>query len=114
MTSLFVHANVLFLLKFGKVLDGQMLKSWCERARDVSKNGWYWEYKLSDLNIESVTISTDGQRAIVEATLKEAANLYDAEKCEVIDSYESSYTTRYELTSNDKSWKITSGAVLRS
>lgn len=100
--------------KLSEVLDGGMLKSWSERARDVSTNGWCWEYKLMNLNIESVTISTDGRKAVVEATLREAANLYDESKREVIDSYESSYTTKYELSAIDGVWKITSGAVLRS
>lgn len=100
--------------KLSEVLDGRMLKSWSDRAADVSKNGWFWEYKLISLSIDSVTISTDGRRAIVEATLQEAASLYDQKKLEVTDSYHSTYTTRYELAAIDSSWKITSGAVLRS
>lgn len=97
-----------------KVLDGQMLKSWSERAKDVQKNGWYWEYKLTNLNIDSVTISTDGRRAMIEATLWEGASLYDEKKAKVSDSYQSSYTTRYELANSNGLWKITSGTVLRS
>lgn len=97
-----------------EVLDGQMLKSWSERAKDVQKNGWYWEYKLTNLNIDSVTISTDGRRAVIEATLWEGASLYDEKKAKVSDSYQSSYTTRYELANSNGLWKITSGTVLRS
>ncbi|KAI5078394.1 hypothetical protein GOP47_0006065 [Adiantum capillus-veneris] len=100
--------------KLSEVLEGSMLKSWSERAWHISKNGWCWEYKFSNLNIESVTISTDERRATVEATLREAANLYDENKLEVIDSYDSTYTTRYELSVINGVWKITSGAVLRS
>ncbi|MCO5604896.1 hypothetical protein L7F22_059070 [Adiantum nelumboides] len=100
--------------KLSEVLDGSMLKSWSERARHISKKSWCWEYKFSNLNIESVTISTDERKATVEATLREAANLYDENKLEVIDSYDSTYTTRYELSAINGVWKITSGAVLRS
>lgn len=100
--------------KLCEVLDGQMLQSWSERARDVRKNGWFWEYRLTDLNIDSVTISTDGKKAMVEATLWEGASLYDEKRVQVTDSYHSSYTTRYELAVSDGEWKITSGAVLRS
>lgn len=97
-----------------EVLDGQMLKSWNERAKDVQKNGWYWEYKLTNLSIDSVTISTDGRRAMIEATLWEGASLYDEKKSKVSDSYQSSYTTRYELANINGVWKINSGTVLRS
>eukprot|EP00250_Pteridium_aquilinum_P019108 c24299_g1_i1 orf=67-2571(+) len=97
-----------------EVLDGAMLQSWIERAKDVQKNGWYWEYKLTNLNIDSVTISTDGRRAMVEATLWEGASLYDEKKAKVSDSYQTSYTTRYELAIIDGGWKIISGTVLRS
>ncbi|KAH7276922.1 hypothetical protein KP509_39G026700 [Ceratopteris richardii] len=100
--------------KLSEILDGSMLKSWSDRASHISKNGWCWEYKFTDLNIESVTISTDGRKATVEATLREAANLYDERKLEVIDSYDSTYTTKYELSVSNGHWKIVSGAVLRS
>ena len=39
-----------------EVLDGQMLQSWTERAQEVHQNGWYWEYELTDLTIESVNV----------------------------------------------------------
>lgn len=100
--------------KLSEVLDGEMLQNMSGRAKDAQKNGWYWEYKLTNLNIDSVTISTDGRRAMVEATLWEGANLYDERTTRVLDSYQSSYTIRYELATINGRWKITSGIVLRS
>ncbi|MCO5610371.1 hypothetical protein L7F22_064607 [Adiantum nelumboides] len=97
-----------------EVLDGQMLENMSGRAQDAQKNGWYWDYKLTNLNIDSVTISTDGRRATVEATLWEGANLYDEKTAQVLDSYQSSYTIRYELATINGRWKITSGIVLKS
>ncbi|KAI5084175.1 hypothetical protein GOP47_0000344 [Adiantum capillus-veneris] len=97
-----------------EVLDGQMLENMNGRAQDAQKNGWYWEYKLTNLNVDSVTISTDGRRSTVEATLWEGANLYDEKTSQVLDSYQSSYTIRYELATINGRWKITSGIVLKS
>lgn len=61
-----------------QVLEGEMLKSWTERVSDVKRNGWYWEYTLLGLNIDSVTVSDDGRRATAEATLQEAARWWTA------------------------------------
>lgn len=100
--------------RLSEILDGQMLKIWSERAKDIAEHGWFWEYSLLGLTIESVTVSTDGMRAMVEATLQEAARLIDTSHPEHNDSYRSTYTTRYEMTNVKGSWKITDGAVLRS
>jgi len=100
--------------RLSEILDGQMLKIWSERAKDIAEHGWFWEYSLLGLTIESVTVSTDGMRAMVEATLQEAARLIDTTHPEHNDSYRSTYTTRYEMTNVKGTWKITDGAVLRS
>jgi hypothetical protein len=98
----------------GQVLEGEMLRSWRDRVSDVERNGWYWEYKLVGLNIDSVTVSDDGRRATVEATLQEAARLVDTKNSEHNDSYRTTYTTRYELRYGTNGWRITGGAVLRT
>lgn len=92
-----------------------MLRSWTERAQEVHQNGWYWEYELTDLIIESVDVSKDGNRATVEAMLWEGASLYDEKsKDDATDSYHSSYTTRYDLVLDGEGrWKIISGSVVR-
>lgn len=97
-----------------EVLDGQMLRIWADRAMEIANHGWSWDYSLSNLNIDSVTISLDGRRAIVEATLEESAQLTDASHPENNDSYNTTYTTRYEMTYSASGWKITEGAVLKS
>lgn len=91
-----------------------MLESWTDRVNEVARNGWYWEYRLVGLNIDSVTVSDDGRKAIVEATLQEAARLFDSKNPEHKDSYRSTYTTRYELQYVENAWRITGGVVLRS
>ncbi|XP_021759858.1 protein ACCUMULATION AND REPLICATION OF CHLOROPLASTS 6, chloroplastic-like [Chenopodium quinoa] len=97
-----------------EVLDGNMLKIWSDRAKEVAERGWFWEYSLLNVIIDSVTVSLDGKRATVEATLEETANLTDATQPEHNDSYSRTYTTRYELSHSDSGWKITEGAVLQS
>ncbi|KAL4187704.1 hypothetical protein AMTRI_Chr09g40300 [Amborella trichopoda] len=102
------------LAKLPEVLEGQMLKIWRERAAEIAQHGWFWEYTLLGLNIESITVSADGRRALVEVTLEEGARLTDDKNPENNDSYSTSYTTRYEMSFLDKGWKIVEGAVLKS
>lgn len=97
-----------------EVLEGEMLKSWTERVSEVKRNGWFWEYTLLGLNIDSVTVSDDGRRATAEATLQEAARLVDRNNPDHNDSYRSTYTTRYDLRHGLDGWRIYGGAVLRT
>lgn len=92
-----------------------MLKIWTDRAAEIAQHGWFWEYTLLGLTIDSVTISMAGRRAMVEATLEEEAQLIDTVNPEHNDSYSTTYTTRYEMScSKSGGWKITEGAVLKS
>ncbi|KAJ4962635.1 hypothetical protein NE237_022574 [Protea cynaroides] len=102
------------LSKLPEVLEGQMLKIWTDRAKETAQNGWHWEYTLLGLSIDSVTVSLDGRRALVEATLEETAHLTDMIHPEHNDSYSTTYTTRYEMSYSKLGWKITEGAVLKS
>lgn len=100
--------------KLTEVLDGQMLKIWTDRATEIAQHGWFWNYRLLNLNIDSVTVSFDGKRATVEATLEESAQLTDTAHPEHNDSYSTIYTTRYELSCSRSGWKIVGGGVLKS
>lgn len=100
--------------KLTEVLDGQMLKIWTDRATEIAQHGWFWNYRLLNLNIDSVTVSVDGKRATVEATLEESAQLTDNAHPEHNDSYSTTYTTRYELSCSRSGWKIVGGGVLKS
>ncbi|KAH7296483.1 hypothetical protein KP509_26G024800 [Ceratopteris richardii] len=102
------------LESLSEVLDGKMLEDMSGRAKDAQRNGWYWDYKLTNLSIDSVTTNTNGRGATVEATLCEGAKLFDENSSQALDSYQSSYTIRYELSIINGRWKITSGTVLQS
>ncbi|XP_043712763.1 protein ACCUMULATION AND REPLICATION OF CHLOROPLASTS 6, chloroplastic [Telopea speciosissima] len=102
------------LSKLPEVLEGQMLKIWTDRAKEIAQHGWHWDYTLLGLTIDSVTVSLDGRRALVEATLEETARLTDVTHPEHNDSYNTTYTTRYEMFYSKSGWKITEGAVLKS
>ncbi|KAK3152015.1 hypothetical protein QOZ80_2BG0153240 [Eleusine coracana subsp. coracana] len=98
-----------------EVLDGNMLKVWSDRAAEIERHGWFWEYTLSDVTIDSVTVSMGGRRASVEATIEEVGQLTDVADPKNNDSYDTKYTTRYEMAySKSGGWKITEGAVLKS
>lgn len=99
--------------KLSEVLDGRMLKIWTDRASDIARNGWFWQYTLLNLTIDSVTVSLDGSRATVEVTLEEAAKFSDTAHPEHNDSVSTSYSTRYEMSYLNSGWKITEGAVLK-
>ncbi|KAJ4967396.1 hypothetical protein NE237_019245 [Protea cynaroides] len=100
--------------KLPEILEGQMLKIWTDRATEIAQHGWHWEYTLLGLTIDSVTVSLDRRRALVEATLEETACLTDVIHPEHNDSYDTTYTTRYEMSYSKSGWKITEGAVLKS
>ena len=92
-----------------------MLKVWTDRATEIVRHGWFWEYTLSDVTIDSVTVSVDGQRATVEATIEEVGQLTDVADPKNNDSYDTKYTTRYEMAySKSGGWRITEGVVLKS
>lgn len=98
-----------------EVLDGNMLNVWTDRAVEIERHGWFWDYTLSDVTIDSITISLDGRRATVEATIEEAGRLTDLTDSKNNDSYDTKYTTRYEMAfTKTGGWKITEGAVLKS
>jgi hypothetical protein len=96
------------------VLDGPMLQQWKTRAEDVAAHGWAWEYKLNDLNIDSVrAVGTD--KVFVETTLTEVAVLKDRSRNEPDDVYESTYRAKYELKRCDtgkNDWRIVGGSVV--
>lgn len=100
--------------KLAEVLDGRMLKIWTDRASEIAQLGWFYDYSLLNLSIESVTVSLDGQRAVVEATIEESTQLTDLLHPEHDDSNTRTYTTRYEMSCSSSGWKINEGAVLES
>ncbi|XP_010907356.1 protein ACCUMULATION AND REPLICATION OF CHLOROPLASTS 6, chloroplastic isoform X2 [Elaeis guineensis] len=102
------------LIKLPEVLDGRMLKLWTDRAAEIAQHGWFWQYTLLGVTVDSVIVSLDGYRATVEATIQEAAQLTDGAHPEHNDSYSTTYTTRYEMAYSKSGWKITEGAVLKS
>ncbi|TYH17565.1 hypothetical protein ES288_A05G200600v1 [Gossypium darwinii] len=100
--------------KLPEVLDGQMLKTWTDRAAEIAQLGWVYEYSLLNMAIDSVTLSLDGQRAVVEATLEESTCLTDVHHPENNASNVNSYTTRFEMSCSNSGWKITEGSVYKS
>lgn len=91
-----------------------MLKIWTDRAAEIAQLGWFYDYTLVNLNIDSVTISQNGQRAVVEATIEESTRLTAVGHPEHDASSSRTYTTRYELSCSGSGWKIVEGAVLES
>lgn len=91
-----------------------MLKIWTDRAAEIAQLGWFYDYTLLNLNIDSVTISQNGRRAAVEATLEESTHLTANGHPDHNASNIRTYTTRYELSCSGSGWKIVEGAVLES
>ena len=92
-----------------------MLKIWTDRASETKQLGLVYDYTLLKLSVDSVTVSADGTRALVEATLEESACLSDLVHPENNTTDVRTYTTRYEaFWSKSGGWKITEGSVLAS
>ncbi|KAL4650115.1 hypothetical protein ACB092_01G063300 [Castanea dentata] len=103
-----------YIERLPELLDGEMLKIWTDRASEIAQLGWFYDYNLLNLTIDSITVSLDGRRAVVEATLEESAHLTVVDHPEQNASNSRTYTTRYEMSSSRSGWKITEGAVLES
>ncbi|XP_010494186.1 PREDICTED: protein ACCUMULATION AND REPLICATION OF CHLOROPLASTS 6, chloroplastic [Camelina sativa] len=97
-----------------EVLDGRMMKIWTDRAAETAQLGLVYDYTLLKLSVDSVTVSADGTRALVEATLEESACLSDLVHPENNATDVRTYTTRYEVFWSKSGWKITEGSVLAS
>ncbi|XP_057722800.1 protein ACCUMULATION AND REPLICATION OF CHLOROPLASTS 6, chloroplastic [Arachis stenosperma] len=102
------------LEKLPEVLDHEMLKIWSDRASEIAERDWSYNYTLEDLSIDSVTISQNGRRAVVETTLKESTHLNAVGHPQHNASSSKTYTTRYVMSYSDSGWKIVEGAVLES
>lgn len=96
--------------KLAEVLQGNMLKQWKQRARTVQQDGWHWEYKLLDLTVDTVSLGRDGRHAVIEATIKEKAELIDSGR--KADWYSTSYSVQYDLVMKKQGWKISAARVV--
>jgi len=104
------------------VLEGGMLRQWRSRAEDVRHNGFFWEYVLVGLRVDSLRVAPGGDSARVDVTLTEAAILHDAAAAAAKggeqEAYESTYKARYELARKPgggggaRGWRIVAGSVL--
>ena len=98
------------------VLIGPMLSQWRQRAAEVKSHSWYWEYALVSLSVEKCITNKEGDKAVVEATIQEAAQLHDPRDPHNGDSYKSTYCAQYELVRGPEGgvdgWKIVGGRVL--
>ncbi|CAL1355714.1 unnamed protein product [Linum trigynum] len=97
--------------KLTEVLDGRMLKLWTDRAAEIAKLGWVYDCMLLDLTVNSVTMSSDEQHTVLEATINESIALTDAVH-PTSGPKTTTYSTRYEISLSDSGWRITDGALL--
>jgi hypothetical protein len=89
-------------------------------SSDVRCFRWCREYILNGLNVDSLSVTPDGSRATVDATLTEAAVLHDGGAGAAdADAYESTYRARYTLVRRQapgafgaRAWRVVSGTVL--
>ena len=96
--------------RLSSVLDGRMLTQWKDRAMDVKHKGWHWEYRVSRVAVDSVELSADGDRAVIEATVDESAQLIEGGQA--LDSYRSQYAAQYQMTRKRGVWKIVGGKII--
>lgn len=95
------------------VLDGDMLRYWQANAKETDEEGYYWTYSLGKLKVNKIEQPKNTKRAVIEATIREAATLCDAMSGEGKDSYESTYRARYTLeqcgSGGIRGWKLVNG-----
>jgi hypothetical protein len=97
----------------GEILADPVLSKWRQRSETAKKNNSYWQYK-HNVKIKSVKASqANPDRATVEASVNEVAELYKGERLDRNSSYNEQLLVKYELVRQDGNWRISRIEVVK-
>lgn len=96
-----------------EILAAPVLAKWQQRSETAKKNNSYWQYK-HNVKIKSVKASqANPDRATVEASVNEVAELYKGERLDRNSSYNEQLLVKYELVRQDGNWRISRIEVVK-
>ncbi|MBW4618751.1 MAG: DUF4101 domain-containing protein [Cyanosarcina radialis HA8281-LM2] len=95
------------------ILADPVLSKWQQRSETAKKNNSYWQYK-HNVKIKSVKASqANPDRATVEASVNEVAELYKGDRVDRNSSYNEQLLVKYELVRQDGNWRISQIEVVK-
>ncbi len=99
--------------KLEQILVPPALSQWQEVAQKDKTDGQYRQYK-HNLKVESVNTSpASPDKASVEATVNEAAEVYQDSQLKKASSYDEKLRVRYDLVRKDGQWRIKDMTVVK-
>ena len=94
------------------ILATPLLSTWKNRAQNLKKYQYYWQYK-HDVTVKSAEVAKDNvNRAIVKASVREIANLYQNGRLNASRSYDDRLNVHYELIREQDRWLIYSPKLI--
>jgi hypothetical protein len=98
--------------KLEQILVEPALSQWQQRAQNDKANKRYRQYK-HNIKVDSVQRASANERAQVEATVNEVAQVYENGKLNQNSSYGEDVRVRYSLVRKDDQWRIQEMKVLK-
>jgi hypothetical protein len=97
--------------ELNRILTAPLANTWVNRAKNLKNSQSYWQYQ-HEVQVKDLKTEGDGKRAIVDAKVKEIANLYEKGGVNPGRSYEETLNVRYTLTQQGGQWLVSSIQVL--
>jgi hypothetical protein len=96
-----------------EILADPVLARWQQRSEKAKKNNSYWQYQ-HNVKIKSVKASkANPDRATVEASVNEVAELYKGDVVDRNSSYNDQLLVKYQLVRQDGNWRISQIEVVK-
>lgn len=97
--------------ELSRILSAPLVNTWVNRAKNLKNSQSYWQYQ-HEVQVKDLKTEGDGKRAVVDAQVKEIANLYEKGGVNPGRSYEETLNVRYTLTQQEGQWLVSSIQVL--
>jgi hypothetical protein len=95
--------------EISNILAPSLANTWASRAKNLRSRQSYWKYR-HEVQVKDLT--ADNNRAVIEAQVKEVANLYEPSGLNRKDSYNSTLNVRYILEQQQGQWMVADIQVL--
>ena len=100
--------------RLNNILAEPLLTTWSDRASAYKQGNFYREYEHK-LTMRSATVDpSDGNKATIEAEVKEVAKHYQSGKLDASQSYNDNLLVRYQLVRQQDKWLIKNAEVLKT
>ncbi|MGK7946299.1 MAG: IMS domain-containing protein [Microcystaceae cyanobacterium] len=95
--------------EISSILAPSLAKTWINRAKSLRSRQSYWKYSHE---VQVKDLKGDNNRAVVDALVKEVANLYGPRGLNQQDSYNETLKVRYTLKQQQGQWMVAEIKVL--